>query len=377
MLYEDIRTLIVDSGGDTTKAGFGKDAYPCSTFPTLVGRPDSRVGIGMGEKHAYVGQEVIENKRPLTIKCPIEQGYVTNWDDMECVWHRTFYNKLRVEPEEHPVLITEKPFTPKCNREKTTQIMFETFNIPALYITDSALLSLYGAGRTTGLVLESGHTASHTVPIFSGSVLPHAIQRLAFSGSHLTDSLTECLSRHNSYSLDSCSERETMRHIKEKLTRVSLSYKHDTTMTSLATASYELPDGKVISLGSELSRCPEALFQPSLLLSNSGPAGQGIHESVCSSISKCAGEVQRHLYANIVLSGGSSLFPGLRERLEREVSLLSPLSTNVRVIAPAERKFLAWIGGANLTSLSTFSSMWISKQEYDESGPMIIRRRVF
>ena len=214
------------------KAGFGKDNSPCSVFPTIVAKTDSKdviVGIRLGD----MAHDTMETKRRLKpVKSPIEHGCITNWDEMERVWYHLFYYELRVEPEEHPVLLTEPPLCSTADCEKTTQIMFETFNIPALYKSNSALLSLYGAGRTTRIVLELGHTVSHTAPVASGNLLTHATQRLAIAGSQLTDYLTESLSRGSSCSHDSCS----VRHIKEKLTHVSLCCKHDTAVTPQATA---------------------------------------------------------------------------------------------------------------------------------------------
>ena len=129
----------------------------------------------------------------------------------------------------------------------------------------------------------------------------------------------------------------------------------------------------MITIGNEMFRCPEALFRPDLL----GLECVGIDEAIYSSIMKCGIDTRQSLYGNIILSGGSTMFLGAKERVQKEISLLAPSSMKIRIVAPPERKYSVWIGGSILASLSTFQQMWISKQEYDESGPSIVHRKCF
>jgi len=289
------------------------------------------------------------------------------------IWHHCFYNELRSEPKQFNVLLTEAPKNPKQNRERMCQIMFETFEVKGFYVQIQAVLALYSSGRTTGIVLDSGDGVTHTVPIYEGYSLPHAIDRTELAGRDLTEWMRECLEQEG-HKFTTSAEMEIVRDIKEKLCYVSLDYEKSVENVATdpkLTKEFTLPDGNIIKVGTSLFQCPELLFNPSL----NHKEIPAIHELIFKSIQKCDIDIRSDLYSNVVLSGGSTMFQNYEVRLEKLLQDLVPTGKKVKISAQQDRKYSVFTGGAILCSLPTFASNWITKAEYEEVGKIIANRK--
>jgi len=365
--------VVIDNGSGVIKAGFAGDQVPKVHFANYIGRPKhTRVMAGALEGDLFVGPKAQEHRGLLSIKYPMEHGIVTDWNDMERIWQYIYSkDQLQTFSEEHPVLLTEAPLNPRRNREKAAEIFFETFNVPALFLSMQAVLSLYATGRTTGVVLDSGDGVTHAVPIYEGFALPHSIMRSDVAGRDVSRHL-RLLLRKEGANFHTTAEFEIVRTIKEKTCYLAAHPQKEESLDSEKLA-YVLPDGSTLEIGPARFRAPEVLFRPDLI----GEEYEGLHECLVYSIQKSDMDMRKVLFQNIVLSGGSTLFKGFGDRLLSEVKKLAPKDIKIRISAPQERLYSTWMGGSILASLDTFKKMWVSKREYDEDGHRAIHRKTF
>ncbi|KAL7722231.1 Actin-related protein 2 [Entamoeba marina] len=394
-------TLVVDNGTGFVKCGYAGENFPTSIFPSMVGRPllrsEETIG-GVEIKEVMFGDEASAVRQNLQITYPLENGVIKSWNDMELLWDYTFKDKLKVDTHGKSVLLTEPPMNPAKNREKMGEIMFEKFGFDRVYVAVQAVLVLYAQGILTGVVVDSGDGVSHIIPVYEGFDLPHLVRRLDVAGSDITKRLIELLLVRG-YSFNRTADFETIRVMKEKFCYVGYDLELENklgTETTVLMQQYTLPDGRTIKFGPERYMAPEILFKPSLV----GKESLGIHEMLFDSINKADLDIRPELYKHILLSGGTSMLPGLPSRLKKEVQTLYDLnasetlkkasasvenrkgtagkkaSVNINIEDPPRRKHLVFQGGAVLAKVfEDRDEAWITKKEYDEKGPAAMMKR--
>ena len=370
MIGKELPAMVIDCGSHTCKSGFSSDKAPCSVLPSTMGylrQPSIRDFLSL--KEYYIGEEAQCKRGVLPLRYPIDNGIVTNWEDMEKMLHHIMYKELRVNPENHPVWYSEPLLNPKRNREILAELFFELFNIPSMYLNPQTVLSLYSAGVTTGCVFDSGDSFSQSACIYEGYISSNDFRLIELAGRDVTDYLVRLLFNRG-YRFTTAAEREIVRDIKERLAYVPIDCKQEMIApSSNRELTYELPDGQVVSLEREHILCSQALFQPSLI----GMKSEGIHNMIYNNIKNSELDCRNIFYGNIVIAGGNTMYPGMCERLQKEISKLAPGSMKVRVISPKNRKYSSWNGGSVLSSLTgVHYSECLSKREYDEHGPKFI-----
>ncbi|CAA7265160.1 unnamed protein product [Cyclocybe aegerita] len=373
--------LVVDNGTGFVKVGYAGSNFPEHVFPSIVGRPILRAEERVGSaviKDIMIGDEAAANRNYLQVTQPMEHGIVKNWEDMKHLWDYTFDEKLKINPQGRKVLLTEPPMNPRVNRERMCQVMFEEYGFQGVYVAIQAVLTLYAQGLTTGVVVDSGDGVTHIVPVYDGFAMPHLTRRLDIAGRDVTRYLIKLLLMRG-YAFNRTADFETVREIKEKLCYVSYDLEQDKKLaeeTTVLVESYTLPDGRVIKVGPERYEAPECMFQPHLV----DVEQPGVAEMLFQTIQAAAVDIRSDLYKHIVLSGGSSMYPGLPSRLEKEIKQLhltrllngDPTRLNkfkIKIEDPPRRKHMVFLGGAVLADIMKGrEDFWVSREEWFEQG---------
>ncbi|KAJ1450252.1 actin-like protein [Pelagophyceae sp. CCMP2097] len=385
--------VVIDNGTGVIKAGMAGGDRPTAVFASAVGRAKHvrmMPGGALEGSDVFVGVRARAHRGALRLSQPMARGMVEDWADMERVWAHVYSDDGLGRPSDaHPLLLTEAPLNAARHRELAAEMLFEHFNVPALYLAPQAILSLYASGRTTGLVLDVGDGVAHAVPVYEGFAVPHAVTRMDVAGRDVGDRLTLLLRRADCV-LSTSAERDIAREIKERRCYVALDpAKDEHAFAALGAAAgnrrgadapnssapqamlHTLPDGSTVELGAERFRAPEVLFDPQLVGSEAG----GVHTVVALAALKADLDLRATLYSQIVLAGGSTLFPGFGERLLKELRSKLPPHAKIRIHAPPERQLSTWVGGSILASLPSFRTMWVSRADFEEHGARIFSAR--
>ncbi|XP_046333345.1 actin-related protein 2-B [Haliotis rufescens] len=380
------KVVVCDNGTGFVKCGFAGQNFPEHIFPSLVGRPIIRSTAKIGNievKDLMVGDEASALRSMLEVNYPMENGVVRNWDDMIHLYDYTFgKEKLNLNTKDCRILLTEPPMNPMKNREKMIETMFERYQFHSVHIAIQAVLTLYAQGLLTGVVVDSGDGVTHICPVYEGFALPHLTRRLDIAGRDITKYLIKLLLLRG-YAFNHSADFETVRMMKEQLCYVAYDIEQEQKLaleTTVLVEPYELPDGRIIKVGGERFGAAEALFQPHLI----NVENVGVAELLFNTINAADIDTRPEFYKHIVLSGGSTMYPGLPSRLEREIKQLylervlkgdvDKLSKfKIRIEDPPRRKHMVFLGGSVLADIMRDKNdFWLSRQEYEEQGLKVL-----
>lgn len=382
------KVIVCDNGTGFVKCGYAGSNFPAHIFPSMVGRPIIRSTTKVGDievKDLMVGDEANAVRSMLEVNYPMENGIVRSWEDMQYIWDYTFGpDKMNIDPNNSKILLTEPPMNPSKNREKMIEVMFEKYQFSEVYIAIQAVLTLYAQGLLTGVVVDSGDGVTHICPVYEGFSLPFLTKRLDIAGRDITRYLIKLLLLRG-YAFNHTADFETIRQMKENLCYVAYDINQEQKLANETTnlvESYTLPDGRIVKISGERFEAPEALFQPHLI----NIEGCGVAELLFNTIQSADIDTRPEFYKHIVLSGGSTMYPGLPSRLEREIKQLylervlkgdtTKLSKfKIRIEDPPRRKHMVFLGGAVLADImKDKESFWMSKSEYQEKGLKVLEK---
>ncbi|CAH0562439.1 unnamed protein product [Brassicogethes aeneus] len=405
---DEVGALVFDIGHNSLRAGYAGEDSPKVDIPTSIGvwldsEEDNKQNYNIGVLSIHV-------RRPeMEITSFLKEGMIENWDMFENLMDYVYNNALKAIPRDHPILLTEPPWITAPKREQMAELMFEKYNVPALYLAKNASLAAYANGRPTCLVVDSGATHTSAVPIHDGYVLTQAVVKSPVGGDYLSMQCRNYLTERGIDIVPPCMVaskelvkndenpiwkkrptpsnltdswmnymiKEVMQDFQSTVLQVSDSLYDEEIIKTMPASQYEFPNGFHRDFGVERFKIPEPLFNPTSKAGIQQPI-LGVGPLVTTSVGMCDIDIRPAMYGSVVVTGGNSNLQGFTERLNRDLAAKTPPSMRLKIIsAPgaSERRFGAWTGGSILSSLGSFQQLWVSKQEYEEGGKAIVQSK--
>ncbi|XP_065051410.1 actin-like protein 6B [Rhopilema esculentum] len=417
---DEVGALVFDFGSMTTRVGFAGEDCPKGEFSTTVGVLDGNKdekfdlhdtkNLKDSNRDYFIDPSEIHVPRSnVEMMSPLKDGLIENWDLFEKLVDHSYKRHIRSDPELHPVLISESPWNVRNKREKLAELMFEKYNVPAFFLCKNAVLSAFANGRSTGLVIDSGATHTSAIPVHDGFVLQQAIVRSPVAGDFISrqcleffmESGIDIIPSYMIASKEPVDEDAAPIFTKKKIPEVTKSYHNfmvkevvkdfqastlqvsdspydQNALENIPTVLFEFPNGLNKGFDTERFRICESLFDTTTVKGIESTTLLGVPHVITTSIGMCDIDIRAGLYNSVIAVGGNTLLNGFVDRLNRELLSKTPSSMRLKLISnnsQTERRFSSWIGGSILASLGTFHQMWISKQEYEESGRSCVERK--
>jgi actin-related protein 3 len=419
MSKSGLPAVVIDNGTGYTKMGYAGNTEPQYIVPTAIATPDSKKKLsgpgsragsaqrsgavaGCEDLDFFIGDEALAHSKTYGVTLPVRHGQIENWSLMEQFWEHCIFKYLRAEPEDHHFLLTEPPLNAPENREFTAEIMFETFNVPGLYIAVQAVLALAASWTSknvtektlTGTVIDSGDGVTHVIPVAEGYVIGSSIKHIPLAGRDITAFVQQLL-RERGEKIPAAQSMETSKRIKETYSYVCPDIvrefrKYDSEPDKWFKKYEGIEDIKkapfAVDVGYERFLAPELFFNPEIFSSDfTTPLPKVVDDTIQS----CPIDCRRGLYKNIVLSGGSTMFKDFGRRMQRDIKRavdyrikrseelsggrIKAKPLEVKVISHHMQRYAVWFGGSMLASTPEFYNVCHTKQQYDEIGPSICR----
>ncbi|KAG0052775.1 hypothetical protein BGZ83_002129 [Gryganskiella cystojenkinii] len=326
----------------------------------------------------------------LTVTTPLQEGVVKDWAAMEALWRHTLFRELGIKRSRNasPVLMVVPTDWTKEEHERITQIFFENFNVPGLYLAEEPLMTLYGCAAVTGLVIDIGHNSTEITPIIDTQIQRNAVQTVPVAGSDFDTYFLKLLQEDTQLIKEYGEplDLEFARHLKESGVCQVLG-KDEKEPKIRAQAEY---NGKMFTVGSARFRAAEPLFNPDLV----GKRALNIVEAIHAALLGCKAEKRQSLWEAIIVTGGSCQIAGLQARIQGEIEDSLTVSENFGEFQVREVKFLkipdyfpalkdsivhAGFLGSEIVAKLIFPDPrnYINKVDYNESGPSVVHTKTF